>query len=51
MALLTRTDVLVGVDVEDVGFPARFKICSLLHITAVEPLSLAATGPTQPEAS
>jgi hypothetical protein len=49
MALLTRTDVLVGVDIEDDGFPARFKICSLLHVTVVEPLSLATTGPTQAE--
>ena len=37
MAMLTRTDVLVGVDIEDDGFPARFKICSLLHVTVVEP--------------
>jgi hypothetical protein len=51
MALLTRTDVLVGVDIEDDGFPARFKICSLLHVTAVEPFSLSTTGPKQPETS
>ncbi len=38
MAMLTRTDMLVGVDVEDDGVPAEFKICSLLHVTAVEPL-------------
>jgi len=49
MAMLTRTDVLVGVDIEDDGFPARFKICSLLHVTVVEPLSFATTGPKQPE--
>jgi len=36
-ALLTRTDLLVGVRVKD-GAPAEFKICSLLHITAVEPV-------------
>ena len=41
MAMLTRTDVLVGVDIEDDGVPAEFKICSLLHVTAVEPLSAA----------
>src|SRR6185437_1120837 len=28
MAMLTRTDLLVGVDVEDDGVPAEFKICS-----------------------
>ena len=37
MALLTRTDMLVGIDVED-GVPAEFKICSLPHVSAVEPL-------------
>ena len=40
MAWLTRTSILVGVDETDDGVPAEFKICSLLHITAVEPLSL-----------
>ncbi len=38
MALLTRTDLLVGIDETKDGVPARFKICSLLHVTAVEPL-------------
>jgi hypothetical protein len=42
MAMLTRTDMLVGVDVEDDGVPAEFKICSLLHVTAVEPLGTSA---------
>jgi len=41
MAWLTRTDLLVGVDQTEDGVPAEFKICSLLHITAVEPLNLA----------
>lgn len=44
MAWLTKSDLLVGIDSEDDGIPAEFKICSLLHITAVEPLSPAATG-------
>ena len=39
MALLTRTDMLVGIDEADDGVPASFKICSLLHVTAVEPLN------------
>lgn len=39
MAWLTRTDLLVGVDEADDGVPAAFKICSLLHVTAVEPLA------------
>lgn len=38
MAMLTRTDLLVGTDVAEDGIPAEFKICSLLHVTAVEPL-------------
>ena len=44
MAMLTRTDILVGVDEADDGIPAEFKICSLLHVTAVEPASSTATG-------
>ena len=37
MALLTRTSLLVGVDVADDGVPSEFKILSLLHVTAIEP--------------
>lgn len=37
MALLTRSDMLVGTAVED-GVPAEFKICSLLHVATVEPI-------------
>ena len=40
VAMLTRTSILVGVDVADDGVPAEFKICSLLHVTAIEPLTL-----------
>lgn len=39
MAFLTTTDVVVGVDEGDDGVPADFKMCSLSHIRAVEPLS------------
>lgn len=42
MALLTRSDLLVGVNETDDGIPASFRICSLLHITVVEPLPDAA---------
>lgn len=38
VALLTRNDLLVGVELADDGVPAEFKICSLLHVAAVEPL-------------
>jgi hypothetical protein len=43
MAWLTRTDILVGIDQTEDGVPAEFRICSLLHVTAVEPLNLAGT--------
>ena len=43
MTLLTRTSILVGVDIADDGVPAEFKICSLPHVTAVEALAQPAT--------
>jgi hypothetical protein len=42
MAMLTRTDILVGIKARD-GVPAEFKICSLLHVTAIEPIPGATT--------
>jgi hypothetical protein len=39
MALLTRTDLLVGIDIAVDGVPAEFKILSLLHVTAIEPIT------------
>lgn len=39
MAFLTRTSILVGLDTGDDGIPAEFKIVSLLHVTAIEPLA------------
>ena len=44
MAMLTRTSILVGTGDVDDDVPAEFKICSLLHVTAVEPLSAARPG-------
>ena len=38
MAFLTKSDILVGIGDADDGVPAEFKICPLLHVTAVEPL-------------
>ena len=38
MAFVTKTDMLVGIDIADDGVPAEFKVCSLLHVTAIEPL-------------
>lgn len=39
VAMLTRTSLLIGVDVADDGVPAEFKIISLLHVTSVEPMT------------
>ena len=39
MVLLTRTSLLLGTDVAEDGVPAEFKIISLLHVTAIEPLA------------
>jgi hypothetical protein len=46
MAWLTRTDIFVGVGETDEGVPAEFRICSLLHVTAIVPLSSTTTGST-----
>lgn len=51
MAMLTRTDILVGIDITDDGVPAEFKICSLLHVATVEPSSPAPGDPRQSETS
>jgi hypothetical protein len=39
MAMLTRTSLLIGTDLAEDGVPAEFKIISLLHVTAIEPLT------------
>jgi hypothetical protein len=44
MAWLSRTDIYVGVGETDEGVPARVRICSLLHVTAVEPIDSTASG-------
>lgn len=41
LAWLTKTDLLIATNLED-GVPANYRICSLLHVTAIEPLPLAA---------
>lgn len=38
MAFLSRTSIYVAIDVED-DIPADFRMCSLLHVTTVEPLN------------
>jgi hypothetical protein len=39
MAMLTRTSILIGVDLAEDGVPAEFEIISLLHVASVEPIS------------
>ena len=39
MAMLTRRDILIGLDETKDGVPASFKIGSLLQITAIEPVT------------
>jgi hypothetical protein len=39
MAFLTRSDILIGTHIERDGIPGEFKIVSLLHVTAIEPLA------------
>jgi hypothetical protein len=41
MAFLTRTSILIGTGSTDDGVPAVFKIISLLHVTAIEPIEAA----------
>jgi hypothetical protein len=50
MAWLTRTSILVGIDDADDGVPAEFKICSLLHVTAVESFGPTPASPSQVDA-
>ncbi|MCA9232326.1 MAG: hypothetical protein KDA57_16885 [Planctomycetales bacterium] len=42
--MVTKSDILVGIDIEDDGIPAEFKICSMLHVTAVEPIEPGGNG-------
>jgi hypothetical protein len=42
MAFVTKSDLIVGIDIEEDDVPSRFKICSLLHVTAIEPIEAAA---------
>lgn len=44
-AMLTRSDLLVGTELADDGVPARFKICSLLRVTSIEPLPAGTSSP------
>jgi hypothetical protein len=42
MAMLTRTNLLIGTGAAEDGIPAEFKIVSLLHVTSIEPLDIQA---------
>jgi hypothetical protein len=37
-AFLTRTSILIGIDVAEDGVPQEFKIVSLLHVASMEPI-------------
>jgi hypothetical protein len=43
-AMLTRTDLLIGVGETEEGVPAEFRICSLLHVITAEPIGASAAG-------
>ncbi len=47
MAMLTRSDMLVGVGETEEGVPAEFRICSLLHVATIEPLPSSTSGRTR----
>ncbi len=47
MAMLTRSDILVGVGETDENVPADFRICALLHVTSIEPLPSSGPGRTR----
>lgn len=44
MAWVLKTDILVGIPDEEDNVPAEFNRCSMLHVTAVEPLEVTKNG-------
>jgi hypothetical protein len=44
MAFLTKSDMLIGIEPGKDNIPADFRICSLLHISAVDPLPVGRGG-------
>lgn len=44
MAWLTKTDMFVGIEPNKDNIPAEFRICSLLHVTAIEPIAIGRGG-------
>jgi hypothetical protein len=46
MAMLTTSDLLVGFEAKEEGLPSRFQICSLLHVSLIEPLDSTAKPQT-----
>ena len=49
VALLTKTNLVIGIDETRDGVPSRVRMCSLLHITTVEPVDAAAFRATEGE--
>jgi hypothetical protein len=48
LAWVTKTSILVGIDEADEGLPVEYKVCSLLHVTAIEPLKTPAAESKSP---
>ena len=44
MAKLLRTKILVFIDPDKQGIADQFRMCSLLHVTVVEPIAAARRG-------
>ncbi len=38
MAFLSRTSIYIGTGGFEDGIPAEYRICSLLHVTSIEPI-------------
>jgi hypothetical protein len=38
MAFLSRTSIYIGTGELEDGVPAEYRICSLLHVTSIEPI-------------
>ncbi|MEM6329742.1 MAG: hypothetical protein AAF790_05790 [Planctomycetota bacterium] len=44
MAYLTKSDVIVGTESEGDNVPSQYRICSMLHVTAVEQMPAGGDG-------
>ncbi len=42
VAFLSRTAIYVGIDTAEDNIPTDYRICSVLHVSSIEPLNVAA---------